>query len=79
MDHVTTFSIDTTILSEKFREGARSAGRKMLLQFNETTGRIELDNDMQRGKTNSDTFKGQYPKLSDLDTIVDQTTQGRGV
>ena len=78
-DHVTTFSNDTTMLSEKFREGARSAGRKMLLQFNETTGRIELDNDMQRGKTNSDTFKGQYPKLSDLDTIVDQTTQGRGV
>ena len=78
-DHVRTFSNDTTSLSEKFRNDARSAGRKMLLQFNENTGRIEMDDDMKRSKINSDTFKGMYPKLSDLDTIVDESTQDKGV
>ena len=42
----------------------------MLLQFNEDTGRIEMDDDMKKAKRNNDTFKGMYPKLSDLDTIV---------
>ena len=78
-DHVSTFSCDTTSVSEKFRNDARSAGRKMLLQFNENTGRIEMDDDMRRSKVNSDTFEGVYPKLSDLDTIVDESTQDRGV
>ena len=71
-DHVTTFSNDTTSLSEKYRNDARSAGRKMLLQFNENTGRIEMDDDMKKENAKSDTFEGMYPKLSDLDTI-DQT------
>ena len=78
-DHVSTFSCDTTSVSEKFRNDARSAGRKMLLQFNENTGRIEMDDDMKRSNINSDTFKGMYPKLSDLDTIVDESTQDKGV
>lgn len=63
-DHVTTFSNDTTSLSENFRKDARLSGRKMLLQFNQNTGRIELDDDMKRDKQNTDTFKGVYPKLS---------------
>ena len=78
-DHVSTFSCDTTSVSEKFRNDARSAGRKMLLQFNENTGRIEMDNDMKKENAKSDTFRGMYPKLSDLDTITDQTMQDRGV
>ena len=51
----------------------------MLLQFNENTGRIEMDDDMKKENAKSDTFRGMYPKLSDLDTITDQTMQGRGV
>tara|TARA_B100001996_G_scaffold186131_1_gene142354 strand:- start:8182 stop:9072 length:891 start_codon:yes stop_codon:yes gene_type:complete len=78
-DHVTTFSNDTTGLSEQFRKDAKSAGRKMLLQFNQTTGRIELDDAMKKQKQNADTFKGMYPKLSELDTIVDESTQDRGI
>ena len=78
-DHVTTFSNDSCSLSPEYRKDARSAGRKMLLQFNENTGRIEMDDDMRRSKVNSDTFEGVYPKLSDLDTIVDESTQDRGV
>ena len=57
-DHVTTFSNDTTGISPNFRETARKAGRKMLLQFNENTGRIEMDDDMKKQKQNADTFKG---------------------
>lgn len=78
-DHVTTFSNDSCSLSPEYRKDARSAGRKMLLQFNENTGRIEMDNDMKKENAKSDTFRGMYPKLSDLDTITDQTMQGRGV
>lgn len=78
-DHVTTFSNDTTGISPNFRESARKAGRKMLLQFNENTGRIEMDDDMKKQKQNADTFKGMYPKLSELDTIVDESTQDKGV
>ena len=78
-DHVTTFSNDTTGISPNFRETARKAGRKMLLQFNENTGRIEMDDDMKKQKQNADTFKGMYPKLSELDTIVDESTQDKGV
>ena len=63
-DHVTTFSNDTTSLSEEFRKDARASGRKMLLQFNQNTGRMELDDDMKRDKRNTDTFKGVYPNLS---------------
>ena len=51
----------------------------MLLQFNENTGRIEMDDDMKKENAKSDTFRGMYPKLSDLDTIVDESTQDRGV
>ena len=78
-DHVTTFSNDSCSLSPEYRKDARSAGRKMLLQFNENTGRIEMDNDMKKENAKSDTFRGMYPKLSDLDTITDQTMQDRGV
>ena len=78
-DHVTTFSNDSCSLSPEYRKDARSAGRKMLLQFNENTGRIEMDDDMKKENAKSDTFRGMYPKLSDLDTITDQTMQGRGV
>ena len=45
-DHVTTFSNDSCSLSPEYRKDARSAGRKMLLQFNENTGRIDMDDDM---------------------------------
>ena len=78
-DHVSTFSCDTTSVSEKFRNDARSAGRKMLLQFNQNTGRLEISDDLNKEKRNNDTFKGVYPKLSELDTIVDETTQNRGI
>ena len=78
-DHVTTFSNDSCSLSPEYRKDARSAGRKMLLQFNENTGRIEMDDDMKKENAKSDTFRGMYPKLSDLDTITDQTMQDRGV
>jgi len=78
-DHVTTYTNDSTGVSARFREDARKAGRKMVLQFNENTGRIEMDDDMKKDKRNGDTFKGMYPKLSELDTIVDETTQDRGI
>ena len=78
-DHVTTYTNDSTGVSAKFREEARKSGRKMVLQFNENTGRIEMDDDMKKDKRNGDTFKGMYPKLSELDTIVDETTQDRGI
>ena len=78
-DHVTTFSNDSCSLSPEYRKDARSAGRKMLLQFNENTGRIEMDDDMKKDKRNGDTFRGMYPKLSEIDTIVDETTQDRGI
>ena len=51
----------------------------MILQFNENTVRIEMDDDMKKDKRTGDTFKGMYPKLSQLDTIVDETTQDRGI
>ena len=51
----------------------------MVLQFNENTGRIEIDDDMKKDKRNGDTFRGMYPKLSEIDTIVDETTQNRGI
>ena len=66
-------------ISDNFRKEARQSGRKMVLQFNENTGRIEMDDDMKKDKRTGDTFKGMYPKLSELDTIVDETTQDRGI
>ena len=38
-----------------------------------------MDDDMKKEKRNADTFKGMYPKLSTLDTIVDESTQDKGV
>ena len=78
-DHVTTYTNDHTSISDNFRKDARASGRKILLQFNENTGRIEMDDDMKKDKRNGYTFKGMYPKLSELDTIVDETTQDRGI
>ena len=78
-DHVTTYTNDHTGVSDNFRKEARQSGRKMILQFNENTGRIEMDDDMKKDKRTGDTFKGMYPKLSQLDTIVDETTQDRGI
>ena len=78
-DHVTTYTNDHTGVSDNFRKEARQSGRKMVLQFNENTGRIEMDDDMKKDKRNGDTFRGMYPKLSEIDTIVDETTQDRGI
>ena len=78
-DHVTAFTTDTTGVSYKWIDAARESGRKMALQFDHNTGRIEISDDLQRNKRNSDTFKGMYPSLNELDTIVDETTQNRGI
>ena len=78
-DHVTAFTNDTTGISDKWIKAARDSGRKMALQFNQNTGRLEISDDLNREKRNNDTFKGMYPKLSELDTIVDESTQDRGI
>tara|TARA_B100000900_G_scaffold174226_1_gene147825 strand:- start:5443 stop:6333 length:891 start_codon:yes stop_codon:yes gene_type:complete len=70
-DHVTAYTNETTSLSAEFRRDARKSGRKMVLQFNENTGRIEVDKDMQKGETKEGSgYEGLYPSLSSIETVT---------
>ena len=78
-DHVTAYTNDTTGISDKWIKSARDSGRKMALQFNQNTGRLEISDDLNKEKQRNDTFKGMYPSLNELETIVDESTQDRGI